>query len=152
MWQEGGIYVHASMSCLYSVLVQYKLQCCSFCFSLSFILLLLLYLHIYRLPMAFEMEKKPCEVSELCCHLWMWGGSLDCVQSAEQEVGLWQGEIHLPFSMWRVVLHDPALSSGTHSALCNTVIAPCAFFSSKNLWNMVITRVFGHTGSVGLTF
>lgn len=44
------------------------------------------------------------------------------------------------------------VSEGTHSALCNTVIAPCAFFSSKYLWNIVITRVFGHTGSELLTF
>lgn len=144
------------MTCLYSVLVLYKLQCCRFLFSSSFILLLFLYHHICRLPKAFEMKQKSCEVSELCCHLWMRGSFLDCVQRAEQEVGMWQGGIYLLYSMWRVALHYPALSSGSPQG----PTAPCAiqycsmciFFPSKNFWNMVITRVFGHTVSAVLTF
>lgn len=45
------------------------------------------------------------------------------------------------------------VSSGTYSALCNTVICSmCIFFFSKDLWNFVITRVFGHRGSVVVTF
>lgn len=100
--------------------------------SLSLILLLFLYLHIYRPPKAFKMKQKSCEVSELCCHLRMWGCSIDWVQSAEEEVGLWQGGIYLASSMSRVVLHDPALSSGSPQGPCATqLLLHVLFFPAK---------------------
>lgn len=140
MWQGeiGGIHI-ASMTYVYSVLVLYKLQ--FLCFTINIILVLFFYHHIYR---SLRIMLPPANMGRLIRSHWT---CLHCWMRAEYVAGSdLLALLGAPCSTLRVVLHYPALSSGSllgpiQCPVKHNYYSVCIFFSIQSLWNMVSTRV-----------